>query len=269
MDRCNFNRYISQFLPGWHFPKVELTFRLVRRPLPGEKVSSLLSSNPPTGTLAGFVPKTTRMTGGITSMTRRLLFLGILFAAFAMGAPITYTFSGTGLSGTVGAATFTDVPFIFTFTSDTTLLVVPPSIPVDLSTPEGTPATFNINSGQFIGTFMDDQAVFTHPAPEQNIGIWHFDCCDWLTKGDPAFAAYNMASNVSVSTGINSVIPNSFFLTSSGFIGLTSGPATMTFTAVVSESASGVVPEPSTMTLICLGVAGLLIGAARRNRRGV
>ena len=199
-------------------------------------------------------------------MITRLLLVGTLVATFASCNPITLTFSGTGLTGTLAANTFTDAPFTFVFTSDTTLLVHPSNFLVDLSTPSGTPGTFNINNGQFTGTFMDDQAVFTHPASEDDIGIWHYNCCDWLTKGDAAFASFDLASNVSVSTGINSAIINSFFTTSGGALGFTNvNVGSMTFTETVGASA---VPEPSTLVLLSLGVAGLLIGRARRNHRG-
>jgi len=198
-------------------------------------------------------------------MNNRWVYAALLFAMSAGAVPITYTFSWTGLSGSLNGTTFSNAPYVFTFTSDTTLLVHPSVVPVDWSTPTGTPGTFNINSGQFTGSFTDDQAVFTHPAPEDNIGIWHFNCCDWLTKGDPAFANYNLASNVSVSTGINSVIANSFFSTSAGALGLTGTTVdSLTFTAAL--TAPSAVPEPSTLTLLLFGVAGLIVGVARRNR---
>lgn len=201
-------------------------------------------------------------------MIRALLF-GMI-AALAQATPITYIFSGTA-DGQLGDIAFTQKDFTLAFTSDTTDLVHPPAIPVDFSTPAGTSAVFIITDVGS-GTFTDDQAVFTHPSPEDDIGVWHYNTADWLAKQDPAFAAYDLASNIGpITTGVNNGLPifngvdNHFTTTAGNFV--LSNVTALSFTAELSSPTTGV-PEPATGTMLSLGIAGVLIGLrSRRSRR--
>jgi hypothetical protein len=197
------------------------------------------------------------------------LILVITFAALASASTITLTFSGTG-DGQIGNTIFTNNNFTLVFTTDTSDIAHPDAIPEDWSTPSGTPATFNI-VGIATGFLTGNQAVFEHPSPEDRIGIWHYDTPDWLTKTDPAFASYDLVSSLSVATGSNTALPISggVFTTSAGDLSITSVSA-LSFVANVSPTPAGDppgVPEPSAFSLLSLGVAGMLLGLAKRRVR--
>ncbi len=213
-------------------------------------------------------------------MISRFLLLGVA-AVLASASPITLTFTGVA-DGVLGSTSFTQADFTIVFTSDTDDLSRPPSFPVDWSTPAGTPGIFAImiSGGPILtGSFTDDQAVFVHPAPENDIGIWHYNTADWLAKQDSAFSSYDLRSSIGpVSTGVNGwpgVLPDpaipgstdSHFTTTEGNFVL-SNVSSLTFTADVTPGAPtpSTVPEPSTATFLLMGIGGLVAGTLRRKR---
>lgn len=200
-------------------------------------------------------------------MTRFLAFA--LVAGFASASPITLTFTGTA-DGMLGTTSFTQQEFTIIFTTDTSDVVHPSAIPVDWSTPMGTLASFVI-TGVSTGTFIDDQAVFVHPSPENDIGIWHYNAADWVAKTESAFASYDLQSSIGpISDGVNAW-PGIFDAPFTVDVGGThesfvlSNITDMTFSAEVTSVPSGV-PEPSTAMLLSLGIAGIAAGRFRRRK---
>ncbi len=205
-------------------------------------------------------------------MLVRLLLLLACLAALAGATPLTLTIVGIG-SGSLNGVSFVNQDFTFTFTTDTTDLVTPSSEPTDESTPAGTDATFT-EGGTTVMLNGGLQAIFDHPGSEMRLGIWQENSQDWLTITDPAFATYNLQSNLSVNAPSSEVTALS--VTGDDPMATTGGPlyisgvesgSTTTFTATLgtnSSSDTGDAPEPSTFSFLCLGGAGLLIGILRR-----
>jgi len=206
---------------------------------------------------------------------KQLLFMAVAAAA-ASASPITILFDGVG-SGMLGSTPFTNASFGFTITSDTNALVAPSTEPTDFSTPAGTAISFfvlNVGSGTFSST--GDQAFFTHPDPEDRVGIWHFNSADWLTKTDPVFSTFNLQTNLGPITtdpagDSPTVIPaNGGFETSAGLLQIDS-VSSLSFQEIVTAPGTGgapptVAPEPSTWSLLVCGIGGIAIGAVRRKR---
>jgi hypothetical protein len=172
----------------------------------------------------------------------------------------------------LNGVSFAAQPFTFTFTSDTTDLVVPSSEPTDFSTPSGTDATFTVD-GMTV-TLDGVQAVFIHPGAEMRLGIWQENLEDWLTITDAAFASYNLQSNLTVNAPASevtalSVTESDPMPTNAGnlFISGVETGSTLTFTAAVGSAGTTGTPEPSTFAFLSLGGAALLIVGLVRRRR--
>jgi len=210
-------------------------------------------------------------------MISRLILFGV--AALASASPITLTFTGTA-DGVLGSTSFTQADFTLVFNSDTDLVMQPVSVPEDWSTPSGTPATFMIlisPTMMLSGSFTDDQAVFAHPDPEDDIGIWHFASPDWLAKKNTVFGTYDLKSSLGpISDGVNAwpgIFPNpevpgssdaGFSTTLGNFV--LSDVSALTFTADVAAPGSDATPEPSTATFLWIGIGGLVVGNLFRKR---
>jgi hypothetical protein len=211
----------------------------------------------------------------------KLRFLCLAFsAALASATPLTLTLVGIG-SGTLNGVSFVDQTFTFTFNTDTTSILQPGSIasePADWSTPLGTAATIAI-MGLPTATLTDGQAIFDHPSPENRLGIWQNLDQDYFTITDPAFASYNFTSNLTVHAPATEVTalanPTTNFITSTGgplVLSSVMAGSTVTFTATLATPPPppttpptvSAVPEPSTASLLLLGVAGLGIGIFRK-----
>ncbi len=170
-------------------------------------------------------------------MIPRLILLAALTAAFAIGNPLTITLTGNG-SGKLGSTFFNSASFVFTLTTDTTLLTKPPCC-FTVDTPAGTPATFSI-AGAGSGTLMDNQVVFVDPNTNA-IGLAHFNDGDLFDLVDRAFAGYKLDMSLGPVTGPPSFVSsNVALMTSAGALNFTS-ISTVTFNAVVSAAP----PAPS------------------------
>jgi|SRR5579872_2246901 len=198
-------------------------------------------------------------------MIVRLLLFGMI-AAMASASTVTYTFGGVS-DGTVGTQGFTQADFTIIFTSDTSDVSHPSAIPADWSTPSGTPAIFMI-SGIGMGTLLDNQAVFVHPNPENDVGIWHYNSADFLAKQESVFSTYDLKSSLGpISDGVNAwpaVFPGGAFNTSMGSLVL-SNVSELSFTADVTNVARA--PEPSTGMLLSMGIGGIVLGTRFRKRK--
>jgi PEP-CTERM motif len=231
-------------------------------------------------------------------MSFRLLALVTVCAAIACATPITLTFSGTA-DGSLNGVAFTAQAFTFTFTTDTTDLITDPnpSDPNDIVTPSAADATFSIGMGGDIGagTFADNQSVFENPTPVSNsgtvggfVGIWHYNTPDWLTLFAPEFA-----STASDYFTIDTTTAGTYTFTNGDPTTPTSGGAMMvdvgssttpvdllvsdvtspTFSETVTAASTGTppptggaAPEPSTISFLLIGGAGLALGVLRRRR---
>jgi len=194
----------------------------------------------------------------------RVLLLGILLTPFAVCDPLQLTFSGIG-SGSLGNDTFSDTPFTFVFSSDTSLLTTPPCCSNDTSTPQGTPAEFTI-TGIGSGALTGNQAVFVNPS-ENDVGIWVYTSPDFLTLGNFAFASYALSTDIGPISGTPSALAE-FLPTSIGneLLSLNS-VSDLSFTAVAQEQVAPV-PEPSTLTMVGLAFGCLAVGAKLRRNPG-
>lgn len=217
-------------------------------------------------------------------MSARFLLLA-LSAALASATPLTLTLVGIG-SGSIGGTSFVDQSFTFTFDTNTAcsatitncVMFGPSSEPTDYTTPYDTPATFSVDGNTY--TLDGAQAVFEHPGSEERLGIWQENLEDWLTITDPAFANYNLQTDLTVDAPSSEVTALSGttdpLLTSGGNLFITSiePGSTTVFTAALATTTSttGVIssavtaPEPSSVSLLLLGGAGLCVGMIRRRR---
>ncbi|MBZ5605078.1 MAG: PEP-CTERM sorting domain-containing protein [Acidobacteriia bacterium] len=209
-------------------------------------------------------------------MIARLLLIGAA-AALASASPLTITFSGVA-DGVLGGTSFTQADFTLTFTSDTTDVNHPSGIPEDWSTPSATPGNFVIivpMGPTYMGTFTDDQAVFVHPSPEDDVGVWHYNSMDWLAKQEAAFASYDLMSSLGpISDGSNAwpgSLPNGSggdfgFSTTSGDFFL-ENVSSLSFTADVSGGGTTANPEPSSGVMLSLGAGALAVGLIRKRQK--
>ena len=111
-------------------------------------------------------------------MIYRMALLAGILTAVCFAAPETIVFSGNA-TGTLNGVAFTNEPFQFTFYTDTTAVAPGTYCCTDnITTPAGTPATFNI-SGAGTGTLTDIQCVFVNES-EGQMGMWLYDTRDWL-----------------------------------------------------------------------------------------
>lgn len=218
-------------------------------------------------------------------MAARFLLLA-LSAALASATPLTLTIVGIG-TGSIGTTDFVDQSFTFTFDTNTTcsatitncIIYGPPSEPTDYTTPYDTPSTFEVDGVTY--TLDGAQAVFEHPGTEERLGIWQENTEDWLTITDPAFADYNLQTDLTVVAPSSEVTALSGstdpLLTSGGNLFITSiePGSNTTFTAMLGTTTTTTtttttlvssVPEPSTASFVLLGGGALFLGLLRRRR---
>lgn len=198
-----------------------------------------------------------------------LTVFGLCAAALACAEPITLTFSGTA-SGTAGLTPFTDEPFLFTFTSDTSDITQPSCCSSDYSTPSGTTGTVYIG-GIGTGDLLDTQAVFVNQNPaEDNIGIWHYDEPDWLDLVTSAASTYSLTTSLGpiTATAFDNVAMGGHYLQSALGNLVFSSVSDVTFQATVGspspDATPDAAPEPSSWILLGTGILALFVARVRR-----
>ena len=182
----------------------------------------------------------------------------LAFGAAAQAATITYTFEGVGQGDLNGAAFNGD--FTVTLVGDTTTVTTGVGQLIN----DATSASFS--SGALSATLTglgNSVRVNTDPTifPALIFGQTQPAPTFFVAEGtvNPVFGAYDLASNLALTSGSVTAIPQTF-LTSSGDLDFTNISA-LSFEAVVAG-----VPEPGSWALMLIGVGGLG-GALRLNRR--
>jgi hypothetical protein len=190
---------------------------------------------------------------GLTALTV------LLGAGQATAAPITYTLLAGGASGSLGGVPFNNAALQITANADTTQIVHPLNYDVPnllaTVTVDGLPtATFTISTLTF-----DNQGT---PALGVESGTVQSPSLDILDIVNPAFANYNLSTPLGPLVGPPLFNSGAHFATSSGDLVINSIGGQVTFLATL-----GSVPEPSTVALLGLGIAGLAGWRRWNNRR--
>jgi len=124
----------------------------------------------------------------------RPLVLLISAVGLMTAAPMTYTLTGSG-SGYWNGQPFTNAPFTFTFTSDTSTVVHGPSCCGSAdSTPSETAANVSV-AGFSPAQLKGDQAIFIDHA-NVTAGIWHFNAAQYATVTNTVFSSDDLTTAI-------------------------------------------------------------------------
>jgi exosortase sorting signal-containing protein len=161
--------------------------------------------------------------------------------ASALGASITYTFSGTG-TGTVGATTFTNAAYVITLSGDTSTISSFATTNQNLVIPNATMTIAGIGTA----TITNAVGIFDNRG-SSTIGFQNEDTFfDQMDGVDPAFATYLLTTAIGPISGISPFALNQFVALGSTLGAITlsaSGPFTF-------QATLGAAPPPPVATTI-------------------
>src|SRR5450631_2268610 len=160
--------------------------------------------------------------GWLASGLASLLVLLCLAAPTAIGAPITYVFSGPA-SGTLGATAFTGAQTTVTATADTANVTVNAGSDPCINL---TSVTINI-AGVGSATTTGPNVMFDNTGTQ----IWGFEngtcavgLADWLDVSNPQAATYGLVTAIGPTTGVASL--RNSVATTAGTLTFTAPPLT-------------------------------------------
>lgn len=172
----------------------------------------------------------------------------------AFAVPITYIYTGSNASGSLGGVDFTNADFTVTALADTDNIG---SWCCSAGQNTHLSATIDID-GFSVATILTASHSWYDNA---TVGLGENLGANWMTFHDPALSGYDLA------TSIGPVFATAFnvdqfhnVLTSAGTLNFSGSTLQGSFQAITVA-----VPEPGTLALLVFGVAG--IGLARRRKK--
>lgn len=185
---------------------------------------------------------------------------GMLSPAISEAALLNYTLSGGTISGTLNGVSFTDAAYSFSSVADTNNIESGGPAPIPWTWSRLVPANVTLSIAGFgSATFMSSSIGLTTLNLSSNSYMVGFGDWSSVPSGMYIFSimeptAYSLAGPISLSGSLGFPL-NRAYSTNAGILNLTSASGTGTFAVTA-------VPEPSSLILMCLGVAG--IGWKRR-----
>ena len=175
-----------------------------------------------------------------------------LFAAASLScaSPITFVFDGVA-SGTVGGVNFSNAPFKFTQSSDTSLITSSSNgFSTNYTTPFASGASINVGGfgAGTITTVTDVANSFDIFNPANSFVAFALTTGGDVAGHDLTFASYKLQSAVGPITTTNPFVSNFSAASTLGNIAF-SGINSLTFTAT-----TGPIPEPGSFSLLGAGV---------------
>jgi len=189
-----------------------------------------------------------------------MLILTLLFVSNVHAIPIQFIFTGTG-TGTIGQTSFTNSSFTITEQSDT----------INLQSCGTTCSFINANSTSISISGIGTYSFFTGTRTFDNTGLVGFsraglmggDLYDSFNVG----ISYDMLSLIGPVAGTASLIQwvyTPVISTSGGILNFNTDQTQGTFQAIAGNVQN--IPEPATLALLFLGLAGMGIGKHRISR---
>jgi len=186
-----------------------------------------------------------------------LSLFGLLGTA-AFAAPITYIFSGSSVSGTLGGTAFTNAQVTITATGDTSTVPDVPDCGVNPGVPCNAPLTVTFNiAGVGSGTITDSLLIFDNHS-STGLGLERRSGGgDWLDIVNAQFGSYGLVTAIGPLTVAALSTPGSF-----GAVATTAGNLTLTTTPDTFQATGGVGGISAPMITKSFGAASILLNGS-------